>query len=166
MNAFYFSCSTTQLEGLRAAKTLDAQLELLETFSDEVERYDLDELFDGLHYLLTGRTVVEPDESNLLSQAILGDVELSGEDADTLIAYIDQGKLSTVIRALEDVDLFKKLKKVNFATFAKAEVFPVELWDQVEEDELAADLGDALEELTEFYRLSSAGQQHVVVVIG
>ena len=68
---------TTDIE-LEKITCLDDVEELQE--SEDIEICDIDKMWDALHFLLTGKSASEPIEDDLISEAIVGQFNISGEE--------------------------------------------------------------------------------------
>ena len=68
---------TTDIE-LEKIMCLDDVEELQE--SEDIEICDIDKMWDALHFLLTGKSASEPIEDDLISEAIVGQFNISEED--------------------------------------------------------------------------------------
>ena len=68
---------TTDIE-LEKITCLDDVEELQE--SEDIEICDIDKMWDALHFLLTGKSASEPIEDDLISEAIVGQFNISEED--------------------------------------------------------------------------------------
>lgn len=69
--------STTDIE-LEKFMCLDDVEEAQE--NENLEICDIDKTWDALHFLLTGKSANEPIEDNLISEAIVGQFNISGEE--------------------------------------------------------------------------------------
>ena len=164
MYAQYTACDDATLAQL---KTLSVD-DLIDTL-DEAESLpgtDIDKMWDGLHFVLTGVSASNPIEDNLLSIAILGDLELV-DDEDFFNTYTSADKLPQIIAAMEAVDIKAKITATPFARLHENNIYP-DIWDEENEDEfeeIAEDLAEHFQNLLDFYRQCAANQQNIVVVI-
>lgn len=167
MYAQYTACDDATLAQL---KTLSAD-DLIDTLDEAEEAEslpstDIDKMWDGLHFVLTGVGASNPIEDNPLSIGILGDLELV-DDEDFFNTYTSADKLPQIIAAMEAVDIKAKIAATPFARLHQNNIYP-DIWDEENEDEfeeIAEELAEHFQNLLDFYRQCAANQQNVVVVI-
>lgn len=75
--------STTDIE-LEKFMCLDDVEDAQENVNLEI--CDIDKTWDALHFLLTGKSAGEPIEDNLISEAIVGQFNISGEEIEEFIS--------------------------------------------------------------------------------
>ena len=145
----------------------DEIFEEVEDWNEEVEiLLDIDKMWDGLHFVLTGVGASNPIEDNPLSIGILGDLELV-DDEDFFNTYTSADNLPQIIAAMEAVDIKAKITATPFARLHENNIYP-DIWDEENEDEfeeIAEELAGHFQNLLDFYRQCAANQQNVVVVI-
>lgn len=126
---------------------INTAFELIE--SDTLDLCDIDVMWHGLHFLLTG--VVDFEEStNHLSGVIYGFEVL--EDSDDLFCSITTVEnLETIVDVLGDVDTQEVLEKFTKESFLKNKITPLKLYKTEEEEFIYDELYVSLDELTEFY---------------
>ena len=135
----------------------------LEESDNEV--YDMDKLWDGLHFLLTGVSAGVPIEGNQLSEAVVGVSAFIEDDEDAdFIAYSKIDELPDIISALEKVEFEKLKSKFDPAEFQKANIYP-NIWDDEEKDSLFEELKAEYNGLLEFYRVAVKKNRNVIVSI-
>ena len=54
--------------------------------NENLEICDIDKMWDALHFLLTGKSAGEPIKDNLISEAIVGQFNISGEEIEEFIS--------------------------------------------------------------------------------
>lgn len=84
-------------------------------------RFELGEMWDGLHFLLTGGSADTPVEGEPLSEAIVG-VHIF--DAPDFIGCTEHDELDDVIAALDLVPIADLVAAANFAAFDDARLWP------------------------------------------
>ena len=117
-------------------------------------------MWDGLHFLLTGVSASSPVEDNELSEAIVGVHVFDSED---FIGCTELDELPEIIAALEAVELVDLLGEIDFATFARAEIYP-NVWAD-EPEVLAAELSEAFRTVLAAHRACLASARHLIVSI-
>ena len=117
--------------------------EVLETFmdidaiedaqdNDDIEICDLDKMWDALHFLLTGKSAAEPIEEDLISEAIVGQINITGEEVEEFIAGIRADRVKEIAKALEALDFESYLDKFEMSHFAQNDIYP-NIWSYEEE---------------------------------
>lgn len=162
MIANYQQTTDKELEAFKASEDLLEDIEKLQEDGD-LEICDIDKMWDALHFLLTGKPASEPIEDDLISEAIVGQVNISGEDAEDFAAGIYSNRVHEIAEALKGIDFKGYIEKFNMSNFMQNDIYP-NIWSYEEErDEIAADLSDSFVYLKNFYeRMSEQG--HAVLV--
>lgn len=124
-------------------------VEAIEEYGEEetTESYDIDKMWDGLHFLLTGVPAQEPIEGNPLSDAVAGTHVFDCED---FIAYSSPDDVARIVAALDEVDIEALVRDMDVVNFHKAEVYP-DIWIKEYEELLRNELLTAFNELKAFY---------------
>lgn len=148
----------------------DAVEEAFGILQTDGENVYLDKMWDGLHFLLTGRSLCDENavfqgEDYFLHIALAGDEVW--EDAGEYAAVIRADKMPDILNALENVDFAAALEARPFSLFAEHEIYP-EIWDDEDEEgeELAEELADLFDHLKKLYRRATEQGLHVIVGIG
>ncbi len=126
--------------------------------------YCMDELWDGLHFLLTGTTASTPIEGDELSEAIVG-AEAFNEDDDEadFIAATESALLADIIAAMKDVDIEKLVESIDLSAFREEEIYP-DIWRDENTASLKQALTAAFNNLQAFYE--EAEEQNANIVVG
>ena len=133
--------------------------------SEENELYDIDKMWDGLHFLLTGITASQPIEGDKLSDAIVGVEIFNSEDEDAdFISYTLVDDLPGIIAALKNVDIEKLRLNFDLSEFTKAEIYP-DIWREEEKESLFNELVQEYKNILRFYEKALERNAHVVVSI-
>lgn len=92
--------------------------EAVEEYGDESTTiaYDIDKLWDGLHFLLTGVSAQETIENNPLSEAIVGTKIFDCED---FIAYTYPNHIKDIVDALNKADIEVLIESMDLSKFRK-----------------------------------------------
>lgn len=142
---------------------VDALEELNE--SKENELYDIDKMWDGLHFLLTGISASQPIDGDKISDAIVGVKIFNSEDEDAdFISYTLVGDLPKIVSALKNVDIEKLRLNFDLSKFRKAEIYP-NIWREEEKDSLFNELVQEYKNILRFYEKALERNTHVVVSI-
>ncbi len=90
--------------------------EAVEEYGDESTTiaYDIDKLWDGLHFLLTGVSAQETIENNPLSEAIVGTKIFDCED---FIAYTYPNHIKDIVDALNKADIEVLIESMDLSKF-------------------------------------------------
>ena len=100
MIANYQESANQELENLKgSADFVDAVEELQET--KEIDLYDIDKMWDALHFLLTGKSACEPIENDPISEAIVGQFNISGEDVEEFVSGTSAQRVKDIAKALQ-----------------------------------------------------------------
>lgn len=133
--------------------------------NEELEICNIDKMWDALHFLLTGRSAEEPIEGNLLSEAIVGKRNLSGEDGDEWIASTTADRVTEIAQALQEIDFETYLASFDRSAFSRNRIYP-DIWEyEEEEEEIKEDLQISFETLKAFYEKMAARGSAVLVSI-
>ena len=71
--------------------------------NENLEICDIDKMWDALHFLLTGKSASEPIEDNLISEAIVGQFNISGEEI--FISGTKTDRVKEIAKALQELCL-------------------------------------------------------------
>ena len=141
---------TTDIE-LEKITCLDDVEELQE--SEDIEICDIDKMWDALHFLLTGKSASEPIEDDLISEAIVGQFNISEED---FISGTKADRVKEIARALQEIDFETYLDKFDMSAFSQNDIYP-NIWGYEDEaDEIKDDLRNSFENLKKFYEKMAA----------
>jgi len=160
MIACYTMINDSELEKLYNAKSEEI-LEQIENLTETHEILDIDKMWDGLHFLLTGVSASTPFEDDPISETIVGVVNLNEDD---FIAYTRHEELTEINDTLDAID-FEKLR-ANFQPlqFKDAEIYP-NIWEDTEKDQLFDELKNAFDNLRVFYKQAELENMNIVVSI-
>ena len=88
MSACYMEAERNLIEKLMDKSNDDLFDEIEKLAEQNIKMYDMDKLWDGLHFILTGVSATTPIENNLLSEAIVGTAMFLDDEEADFIAYI------------------------------------------------------------------------------
>lgn len=163
MMACYMGVEKDLLDELKF-KSEDDLFETIEELEEECEVYDMDKLWDGVHFLLTGASATEPIANDLLSEAVVGTaLFIEGEDTD-YIAYIYPERVKEILSAMKDVDIDKMLEEFSPRVFAKNHIYPT-IWIEKDKEKLREELAENFRGLKEFYSKMVEDKKGIVVSI-
>jgi hypothetical protein len=128
----------------------DDPMELLEEISDECKMYNIDKLFDGLHFLLTGNSVSMPIENNKLSMAIVGVYNFETNDFD-FVSHIPNEILKEIINAMENINADELKNTFEPSIYRKNNIKP-NIWEDDKKEELYKELIKEFIGLLSFYK--------------
>ncbi|EJL31770.1 YfbM family protein [Brevibacillus sp. BC25] len=123
--------------------------------------YEMDKLWDGLHYLLTGISASQPIEDNPLSEAIVGVHIL---DTEEFVSVIGSDELSRILEALHSMDRTVLQQQYKPADFRAKKIYP-DIWVDDDAEERFAELITELNQLTHFYEQSLAQGHDILISI-
>ena len=154
--------STTDIE-LEKFKCLDDVEEAQE--NENVEICDIDKMWDALHFLLTGKSANEPIKDNLISEAIVGQFNISGEEIEEFISGMKSDRVKEIAKALQELDFETYIDKFDMSVFRQNDIYP-DIWEYEDEaDEIKDDLRNSFESLKKFYEKMAAQESAVLVSI-
>ena len=160
MIACYTMINDADLAKLKSTEPED-MFDLLEELNDTHEVLDIDKIWDGLHFLLTGESASSPIEGDPISEAIVG---VSNLNEDDFIACTSHEELNDIVESLSAID-FPKLKTIfEPSAFNKAEIYP-NIWISNDKDKLFAELEEAFNDLLVFYKQTILEKMNIVVSI-
>lgn len=150
MIANYQQITAKELEELKSQEDL---VEAVEDLQDNVnlDLCDIDKMWDALHFLLTGKSASDPIENDFLSEAIVGQFNISEDDDEEFVAGIEAYRVKEIADALQNIDFEQYIEKFNMGHFAKNDIYP-NIWGYEDEtDEIIDDLRTSFKSLQEFY---------------
>ena len=154
--------TTTDIE-LEKFKCLDDVEEAQE--NENLEICDIDKMWDALHFLLTGKSANEPIKDNLISEAIVGQFNISGEEIEEFISGIKSDRVKEIAKALQELDFEIYIDKFDMSAFRQNDIYP-DIWEYEDEaDEIKDDLRNSFESLKKFYEKMAAQESAVLVSI-
>ena len=164
MIACYMGVEKDVIENLKCESDEDLFDEIESLEEQAVEMYDMDKLWDGLHFVLTGASADKPIENNLLSEAIVGTAMFLKDKMSDYIAYIYPQSVSEILYALDKCDINEILSDFSPQQLAEKEIYP-NIWMEEDKDELRKELADEFNGIKEFYRKVSDEGKGVIVSI-
>ena len=154
--------STTDLE-LEKFMCLDDVEDAQE--NENVEICDIHKMWDSLHFLLTGKSASEPIKDNLISEAIVGQFNISGEEIEEFISGTKTDRVKEIAKALQELDFETYIDKFDMNAFHQNDIYP-NIWEYEDEaDEIKDDLRTSFESLKKFYEKMAAQESAVLVSI-
>ena len=163
MYADYMAVSDSELDSMMelSEEKLIKRIEELESL-DETDICSLDKYWDGMHFLLTGKSAQDPIDDDELSAAVVGVHNF--ETDESFIACIEVGELEDVVKEMEKIDLNTFWEKRKLSSFRKKKIYP-DIWKDEDEEELKAEMADAFNDLLEFYQSSLKNGMNIIISI-
>ena len=122
-------------------------------------------MWDALHFLLTGKSALEPIKDNLISEAIVGQFNISGEEIEEFISGTKSDRVKEIAKALQELDFETYIDKFNMSVFHQNDIYP-DIWEYEEEaDEIKDELRISFESLKKFYEKMAEQESAVLVSI-
>lgn len=118
MIANYQQITDRELEELKSNEDLFEDIEELQE-NENLDLCDLDKMWDALHFLLTGKSTDQPIENDLISEAIVGQINISGEEIEEFISCIRADRVKEIAAALQKINFETYLEKFNMSDFAQ-----------------------------------------------
>ncbi|MDR0578408.1 MAG: YfbM family protein [Candidatus Accumulibacter sp.] len=161
--ANYMMVGDDELDSLKALAGDDLVERIEELDEGEAPVYDLDKMWDLLHFTLTGVSASAPVEGNPLSEAVVGAHVFDTED---FIGCTKTDELSGIIAALEKFDWTSRRADFTAGKIRKAKLYP-DLAESTpaDYDNLWKTMTDEFHGLLAFYRQAAQAKKHVIVSI-
>ncbi len=163
MIANYQEVNEEMLDELMQCNDLFEKIEELQE-AGGIEIYDMDKMWDALHFLLTGKSASKPIVDDLISEAIVG-TEVFSEETDDYIAYILADRVCEIAQKLKEIEISTYLKKFDMKKFSRRNIYPNIWTDENEKEEIMAELADCFEGLSAFYNQMAEKKKAVIVSI-
>lgn len=164
MMACYMEVDQDLIENLKTKSDEDL-FEEIETLGEQnITMYDMDKLWDGLHFVLTGVSATTPIENNLLSEAIVGTAMFSADDMSDFITYIYPERVGEILSALNDFDIKEALSDFSPRKLARNGIYPT-IWVEEEKDDLKNLLIEEFNGLKEFFLDVKNNHKGIIVSI-
>lgn len=166
MIACYMEADRDLIDRLKM-ESADELFEEIEELDDagELETYDMDKMWDGLHFILSGVSATAPIEGNLLSEAVVGTAMFSDDESADFISYIYPERVNEISDALNDFDIDNALSDFSPRVLAGNGIYPTAIWIENEKDSLKEELVTAFNDLKEFFTAMSDDHKGIIVSI-
>jgi hypothetical protein len=161
----YMMVNEQILESLIQLENDDLVDELEELSEDEEnEIYEIDKMWDGLHFLLTGVSASQPIEGDKLSEAIVGVSVFNDDENADFISYTKLDDLPGIIAALKNVDIEKLRLNFDLSKFRESKIYP-SIWIDKEKNSLFDDLLQEYRSMLKFYEKALERKSNIVISI-
>ena len=131
--------------------------------NEQCDICDIDKMWDGLHFLLTGKSASEPIENNKLSEAVVG-TDIFDENEDDFLAYIKSEELKAIIDVMEKTNIDELLTKYNMNDFKNAKIYP-NIWEKEEKVNIYDEFIFCFESMLDFYKKCNKENMNIIVSI-
>lgn len=138
--------------------------EELEKMEGETDSFQLDKMWDGLHFLLTGVSACSPIEGNLLSEAIVGTDTFPGSEDGDYIAFIYPDRVLEIAKELDRIKIEEVLPSFSPEAFAQKDIYP-DIWLKEDKEALKEELGEYFEYMKEYYGQTAKKGKGIIVSI-
>ena len=125
---------------------------------------EMDKLWDGLHFLLTGASACKPPEGDLLNLAIVGSTKFIDDDDSDYIAYTSQDKVKPIVEVLRKVKIDELIDNFQPKEFVQNGIYP-NIWMREKKESIQKELKNCFIELKEFYEKALDEENGIVVSI-
>ncbi len=161
--AVYMKVNEEQLKKLKETPTNEL-LDAIEDLEEQgtCETVDLDKMWDGLHFVLTGVSATRPITNHALSEMVVGAQVFSDEEDAPFISYSTADQAAVITLEAQKVKWSDLIEKFDPKVLDQNEVYP-NIWVTADKKLLSDQLTLAFEELIQFYQ--RLGNNHVVVSI-
>ena len=156
-------------------KILNKMLEMdNEKIIDEIEELsedekcdicDIDKMWDGLHFLLTGKSAARVIKDSKLSEAVVGTAVFDTEDEnEVFLAYIKADELPAIVNALENIEIKDMIKKYSMDDFKQSQIYP-NIWKKEDEADIYDELAFCFKGMLDFYKKCCKKNMNIVISI-
>ena len=115
--------------------------------------------------MLTGKSASEPIEDNLISEAIVGQFNISGEEIEEFISGTKTDRVKEIAKALQELNFETYIDKFDMSAFSQNDIYP-DIWGYEDEADLIKDdLRNSFENLKKFYEKMAEQERAVLVSI-
>ena len=125
---------------------------------------DIDKLWDGLHFMLTGVSAAEPLRDNPLSEAVVGVDSFFDDENSDYITYILPERMAAIMNALKCFEIENAVRNFEPEEFARKEIYP-DIWVKEDKEELQEELSESFYALKNFYEKAAQSGKGVIVSI-
>lgn len=164
MLAQYLQVDDETLERLLRLEN-EALVDNIEDLSDipGTQVLDIDKLWDGLHFVLTGVSATASPAGNKLSEAVIGVHVFNPDDPEAdFISYTYNEELPMIIDAMHGVDLtMLEKKQFNLSEFRDRDIYP-DIWHDSDRIALFCELSEAYRALINFCEQALDAGMHVI----
>lgn len=161
--AVYTVVDNDTLNGLKKLDNKDLIDTLENSLDDEIHQsIDIDKMWDGLHFLLTGSSASEPIPDDEKSEFVVGTSLFSEDEDDDFISFSTSKDITRIIEKVKKTNLSKLKQSFSPESFAKSEIYP-DIWSGDSQEALWDELESAFVHLLAFYEKNK--KMNVVVSI-
>ena len=137
-----------------------------------MNEYDMDNLWDAMCKMLTGRNFQERlkagdifSSKEPFSWAIFGRSALN-EELSEMISYANASDVKEMAEALKNVEISALLAKINLKEFASSKTYPDIFGCESEFENIKASLKEHFAGVLNFYQKAASNGLGVIIVIG
>lgn len=146
-------------------KDADELFEEVEEMQEDSESVlDIDKLWDGIHFLLTGFSASEPEEGNLISEFIVGTRKFIDDDNADYIAYIFPNNVKAIINEINGLDIDTIINNFQPKEFAESGIYP-NIWMRENKEDIQKEMKSCFNTLKTFYEKASSLGKGIIVSI-
>ena len=143
MIANYQLISDRDLKKLMTEKDIADFTEELQEAEDCI-LFDMDKMWDVLHFVLTGVSAGEPIEGNPLSEAIVG--VNSFEECEDFIGYTKKENIPLIVKKLNETDIDSLLENFSMQKCKENKLYP-NIWGYEDEKEEIIEVESTLNQI-------------------
>ena len=142
----------------------EERFEYLEELEEDgvQEVFDMDKMWDAVHYLLTVERSLHLCKKDLLSEAIFGHSIL--EEEEGILSYSTFEQVALMVEELDKVDTKTVFEHFDPKALKKQGVYP-DIWLTVDKEEVAKEMIAAFHGLRAFYHQMAEKKKMVIVSI-
>lgn len=165
MLACYMEVKNEKIDSMKSMNSDDLIYAIAEISEEGSQKtFELEDMCDGLHFLLTKVSALNPIRGNLLSEAIVGSETFAGEDVTDKVSYVDFTTAHDILNSLEELDFDAILKEFDPNEFADNDIYP-NMWLKEKKAELQNELLEAFSSLKQFYSEITANDSGLIACV-
>jgi len=166
MIASYHMVNIETISHLLALDGYDLAEEIQDTISNtSLHTVSIDKNWDGLHFLLTEKSVATPLKDNKLSEAVMGAHFFSEGEENDFITFLLFDEIKEIVTAMTAIKKEKLKKSFSPELFSKSKIYP-DIWLTRKKEDLFDNLyKKGFKPLLQFYRKALRKRKCVIITI-
>lgn len=169
----YFAVNETELKNIINQDDDDEFVERLEEIAerDDESYTDLDKLWEGLHFLLTGfnsdnvHNAKKTPEQLAIYHAFFGLELIPITEDGTDAFYITPEKVKELSKVLNNLNFSDFNQNVDFDKFTENDIYP-DIWCNEDKDDLLEELEEYFDNLKNIYQYASDNDLSIITYVG
>ena len=130
---------------------------------DKSERFCLDRMWDGMHFLISGKSLEDAEDDDENSATVVG-VHAFDTSDEIFVGCTESGELEDIIEIMGSVGIDALCSKADLSKFRKNDIYP-DIWFDESKDKLMIELKNGFTKLLEFYKAALKKNLNVIISI-